>query len=122
MKDDGAKVEKYTDFMVGDAASFSLGHYVEYFIDFKAFGMMVVLFLYGLAGAAVYEFVISRAFYTQSILFALPVAYVCLDKWGSFQADTIYLYGQTFFGTICHAILFIPLYRAIDRLAQQKDA
>ena len=31
VKDDGAKVEKYTGFMVSDSASFSLGHYVEYF-------------------------------------------------------------------------------------------
>lgn len=119
VKDDGAKVEKYTDFKVSETASFSLGHYVEYYIDFKAIGMMVILFLYGLAGGAVYQFVLSRTFYTQAILFALPVAYVCLDKWGSFQTDTVYLYGQTFFGTICHTILFIPLYRVIDRVAQR---
>ena len=118
VKDDGAKVEKYTDFTVSETSSFSLGHYVEYFIDFKAIGMMVILFLYGLAGGVVYRFVLSRTFYNQAILFALPVAYVCLDKWGSFQVDTIYLYGQTFFGTICHAILFIPLYRVIERLAK----
>lgn len=121
VKDDGAKVEKYTNFIVSKTSSFSLGHYVEYFIDFKAIGMMVILFLYGLAGGAVYQFVLSRTFYNQAILFALPVAYVCLDKWGSFQADTVYLYGQTFFGTICHTILFIPLYRVIDRMAQRPN-
>ena len=121
VKDDGAKVERYTDFIVSDTSSFSLGHYVEYFIDFKAFGMMVILFLYGVTGGAVAQFILSRTFYTQSILFALPVVYICLDKWGSFQADTVYLYGQTFFGTICHAILFIPLYRVIERLARRSD-
>jgi len=117
-KDDAAKVERYTDLIVSDTTSFSLGHYVEYFIDFSAFGMMVFLLLYGFAGGLVYQFVISRTFYTQSILFTLPVTYVCLDIWGSFQADTIFLYGQTFFGTICHAILFIPLYRVIERLTK----
>jgi len=118
VKDDGAKVEKYTDFMVSDTSSFSLGHYVEYYIDFKAIGMMIVLLIYGWVGGRIFKFIVSREFMTQSLIFALPVVYVCLDKWGQFQTDTVFLYGQTFWGTLCHAVLFIPLYRVIDRLAK----
>jgi len=118
VKDDGAKVEKYTDFRVSETSSFSLGHYVEYYIDFKAIGMMVVLLIYGWVGGKIFKFIVSREFMTQSLLFALPIAYVSLDTWGQFQADTVYLYGQTFWGTLCHAVLFLPLYRVIDRLAK----
>ena len=48
VKDDGAKVEKYTQFMVADSASFSLGHYVEYYIDFGRWGTLFMLILYGI--------------------------------------------------------------------------
>ena len=118
VKDDGAKVEKYTDFMVSDTASFSLGHYVEYYIDFKALGMMIVLLIYGWVGGRIISFIVSREFMMQSLLFTIPIVYVCLDKWGQFQADTVFLYGQTFWGTLCHTVLFIPIYRVIDRLAK----
>ena len=118
VKDDGAKVERYTDFRVSKTASFSLGHYVEYFIDFKALGMMVVLLMYGWVGGKILQFIVTREFIAQSVIFALPIAYVCLDKWGQFQADTVYAYGQTFWGSVCHAVLFIPIYRAIGRIAK----
>jgi len=118
VKDDGAKVERYTDFMVSDTSSFSLGHYVEYYIDFKAIGMMVVLVIYGVFGGTVINFLLSRKFLKEHVLFTYPIIFACLNQWGQFQADAVYIYGQTVWGTLCHAVLFIPIYRLIDRVVK----
>ena len=116
VKDDGAKVEKYTDFRVSSTSSFSLGHYVEYFIDFGPLGMMLVLLIYGWIGGRVLTILVATNFTKASPIFLVAMGYVVLDKWGSFQADTVYLFGQTFFGLICHGFIFLPAYSAIQRL------
>ena len=48
LKDDKAKVEKYTDFYFGTygGSSFSLGHYCEAYIDWGRSGMALQLFIY----------------------------------------------------------------------------
>ena len=121
IKDDGEKVERFTGFMVGSAASFSLGHYVEYFIDFQSLGMILYLIAYGMMGGLIYRFLVRLGRQRIEPFLVLPLIYVCLDKWGTFQADTVFLYGQTFFGTICHGIIFIPIYRAITRILQVEN-
>ena len=52
VKNDRAKVEKYTDYYFGETSfsSFSLGHYCEAYIDWGPNLMMVHLLLYGLFG------------------------------------------------------------------------
>lgn len=118
VKDDGAKTFKFTGFQVSENSSFSLGHYTEYFIDFGEGGMMMMLLFFGISGGKIYAFMQNRTNRGISSLAAIALVYICLDKWGTFQADTVYLYGQTFFGIICHGLLFIPIYQGIDRLAR----
>ena len=123
VKDDGAKVEKYTGFMVSDNASFSLGHYVEYYVDFGRSGMLFILLVYGLLGGLTYRFFGHRSV-VHSILL-MGVVFVTLQNWGSFQNDAIWIYGNTFFGFICHAFIFRPIYKTLERLtmrAEQKSA
>lgn len=116
VKDDSAKVEKYTGFMVADSASFSLGHYVEYFIDFGKTGMLILLLLYGALGGMVYQKLTQLS--KVNIVLMFGVLYMVLQSWGSFQNDAIWIYGTTFFGFICHVIVFRPIYAAIERLTR----
>lgn len=114
VKDDGEKVEKYTGFMVADTSSFSLGHYVEYFIDFGKTGMLILLLFYGAAGGLVYRLIIQLS--KVNVILIFGVLYVVLQSWGSFQNDAIWIYGTTFFGFICHVAVFKPIYATIERL------
>lgn len=115
-KDDGAKVTQYTGFMVAASASFSLGHYVEYYIDFGQLGLILTLLFYGTVGGWLYLKAGKEG--KVNPLFTLGIIYVVLSQWGSFQNDAIYIYGLTFFGSIFHLYLFRPLYRAIEGLTQ----
>jgi hypothetical protein len=113
VKDDGAKVEKYTGFMVAESASFSLGHYVEYFIDFGKSGMLIFLLCYGVIGGMVYRIVTQKS--RLNVILMLGMLYSILQNWGSFQNDAIWIYGTTFFGFICHMLVFRPVYAAIEQ-------
>jgi len=112
VKDDGAKVEKYTQFVVSENSSFSLGHYVEYFIDFGSYWMMIALFIFGWIGGRIYRLCYSRSPDTNP-LFLCGILYITLFQWGSYQNDAIWIYGLTFFGAICHLFLFRPIYSLI---------
>ena len=113
VKDDGAKVEKYTGFMVAESASFSLGHFVEYFIDFGKSGMLIFLLFYGVIGGMVYRIVTQKS--RLNVILMLGMLYSILQNWGSFQNDAIWIYGTTFFGFICHMLVFRPVYAAIEQ-------
>ena len=115
VKDDGAKVKKYTGFMVADTASFSLGHYVEYFIDYGKFGMLVLLLFYGVIGGGIYKFIIKKSNVNGVLIFGM--SYVILQNWGSFQNDAIWIYGTTVFGFLCHFFAFRTVYSAIEKVA-----
>ena len=118
-KNDGAKVEKYTGFMVSEHASFSLGHYVEHYIDFGKLGCILFLVLYGLVGGTIYRLVMSRQASLNPIL-AFAIAFVVLQNWGSYQNDSVWIYGTTFFGLICHLWLFRPFYAWLQKFTQAK--
>lgn len=117
VKDDGAKVEEYAGFMVNHAASFSLGHYTEYYIDFGSSGMMLVLLLFGIVGGLIYQAVSKSRITGLNPLLFYALGFVVMEKWGSFQNDAIFVYGLTFFGALCHLFIFLPLYRIIIRIA-----
>jgi len=117
VKDDGAKVTKYTEFMVSATASFSLGHYVEFFIDFGQWGMMLALFVYGFIGGRIYRYIASDS-RGMNHLMMCGVLFVTLQHWGSYQNDAIWIYGLTFFGFICHLFLFRPIYGLVKSLTK----
>ena len=68
VKDDKAKVEKYTDFYFGTygGSSFSLGHYCEAYIDWGRWGMALQLFIYGMIGGGLYMLAILAHIGLQS--------------------------------------------------------
>ena len=120
VKDDGAKVQKYTGFMVSDSASFSLGHYTEYYIDFGKYFMMLPLFILGFLGGKIYRFAVNSVSKNYNPLFLSGFIFAFLNEWGSFQNDAIWIYGLTFFGFICHGFVFRVIYSAIDKISHVK--
>lgn len=117
VKDDGAKVTKYTGFLVSKNSSFSLGHYCEYFIDF-GYWMWLLLLGFGMAGGLILRSIknLSSSFH-KNLLIIPGVTFIILEPWGSFQNDSIFLLGLTFFGFITHVFLFGPLYRLVIQIA-----
>jgi hypothetical protein len=120
IKDDKAKVEKYTDYHFGTygGSSFSLGHYCEAYIDWGPSGMVLQLFLFGVLCGALYMIVIWR---TQSInpLLTLGVLWVCMKPFGTFQDDMVNVIGSIFWGSVCHLIIFFPLYKQANGWLQR---
>lgn len=119
VKDDKAKVEKYTDFYFGTygGSSFSLGHYCEAYIDWGRWGMALQLFIYGMIGGGLYMLAILRTSAFNPLL-ALGILWVCIKPWGTFQADMVTLIGTMFWGSVCHLLIFFPFYRWVNRWIQ----
>lgn len=119
VKDDKAKVEKYTDCSFGSygGSSFSLGHYCEAYIDWGRTGMLIQLFLFGVLGGGLCLITLRRTLNLNPLL-SLGILWVCMKPWGTFQQDMVTMTGQVFWGTICHLFLFIPLYRVANRWIQ----
>ena len=123
LKDDKAKVEKYTDFYFGTygGSSFSLGHYCEAYIDWGRWGMALQLFIYGLIGGGLYMLVTWRTAAFNPLL-ALGILWVCMKPWGTFQQDMVTLVGTVFWGSVCHLFIFFPLYRWANRWIQSRPS
>jgi len=115
LKDDKAKVEKYTDFYFGEygGSSFSLGHYCEAYIDWGRNGMLLQLFLFGIVGGGLFLIVLSRTMSLNPLL-SLGLLWVCMKPWGTFQQDMVTMSGQVFWGAVCHLVIFFPFYRWVN--------
>ncbi len=115
VKDDKAKVERYTDYYFGanSISSFSLGHYCEAYIDWGPFWMHLHLFIYGLFGALLLRLTIQRTSAFNALL-KWGILFAILSGWGTYQQDMVTVLGRTVWGTFCHLILFYPLYRWIN--------
>jgi hypothetical protein len=97
VKDDQWKVEKYAKRMIGDNASFSLGHFAEHYVDFGSRGMWVSLLLFGVGlGLLTIFFLRPSAMPGCDLLYLFLV----LSKAFSYQADAITIYGQVFWGSV----------------------
>ena len=97
VKDDQWKVEKYAKRMIGDNASFSLGHFAEHYVDFGSRGMWVSLLLFGVGlGLLTIFFLFPSAVPGCDLLYLFLV----LSKAFSYQADAITIYGQVFWGSV----------------------
>ena len=120
VKNDREKVERFTDYYFGgerNISSFSLGHYCEAYIDWGPYGMMVHLFIYGLIGGLFMVITTNRTSRLNPIL-AFGVLWVVLTPWGTFQQDMTTISGKVVWGSICHLLIFFPLYRWTDRFLQ----
>lgn len=117
VKDDKAKVERYTDYYFGanSFSSFSLGHYCEAYIDWGPFWMHLHLFIYGLFGALLMRLTLTRTAGLNDLL-KWGVLFAVLSSWGTFQQDMISVLGSTVWGTLCHLVLFMPFYKWLNRL------
>lgn len=116
VKDDKAKVERYTDYYFGanSFSSFSLGHYCEAYIDWGPFWMHLHLFVYGLFGALLLRLTIQRTAGLNDLL-KWGILFTVLSGWGTFQQDMVTVLGRTVWGTACHLVLFLPLYKHLNR-------
>ena len=123
IKNDRAKVERYTDFYFGEFAfaSFSLGHYCEAYIDWGPNGMMFHLFVYGLIGGLLVRIALSRS-RTLNPLLALGLLWAVMYHWGTFQQDMVTVAGRTGWGALCQLVIFFPIYRWTDRFIQSSPA
>lgn len=120
VKDDKAKVERYTDYYFGanSFSSFSLGHYCEAYIDWGPFWMHLHLFVYGLFGALLMRLTVQRTAGLNDLL-KWGILFTILSGWGTFQQDMVTVLGRTVWGTACQLFLFIPIYTFIDRLCRK---
>ena len=116
IKNDRAKVEKYTDFYFGvnSFSSFSLGHYCEAYIDWGPYGMMIHLFIYGLLGGLLFRITIKR-YNNLNTLLLWGIIWVVMYPFGTFQQDMVTVLGRVVWGAVCHLFLFSPIYYRLDK-------
>lgn len=121
IKNDKAKVEKYTDFYFGayGGSSFSLGHYCEAYIDWGTKGMLIQLFAFGLIGGCLYILTLIRT-KTLNPLLSLSITWICMKPWATFQADMITMTGQLIWGAVSHLLIFFPLYKFMNIWIQNR--
>ena len=121
IKNDRAKVERYTDYYFGENSfsSFSLGHYCEAYIDWGPFGMMLHLFVYGLTGGLLVRMARRRSKGLNPLL-GLGLLWAVMYHWGTFQQDMVTVVGRTCWGAFCQLLLFFPLYRWLNSATQKK--
>ena len=120
VKNDREKVERFTDYYFGGArsfSSFSLGHYCEAYIDWGPNGMMVHLFIYGILGGVLIIITTNRTRRLNPIL-AFGILWVVLTPWGTFQQDMVTISGKVVWGSICHLLIFFPIYKGVNRFIQ----
>ena len=120
VKNDRKKVERFTDYHFGgerNVSSFSLGHYCEAYIDWGPNGMMIHLFIYGIIGGVLLVITTNRTRRLNPIL-SFGILWVVLTPWGTFQQDMTTISGKVFWGSVCHLLIFFPLYRWTNRLIQ----
>ena len=113
LKNDRAKVEKYTGLFFGgerSKASFSLGHYCEAYIDWGPFGMMLHLFLYGCLGGWLSNLILRQSIIKNTI-FGAGTLFTILSFWGTYQKDMITLTGSIVWGGLAFLVLFPPILR-----------
>ena len=115
LKNDRAKVERYTDYYFGahSFSSFSLGHYCEAYIDWGPFGMMIQMIAYALIGIALLRFLHNQYSEINPLLY-YGLIWVILQPWGTFQQDMVTVSGTIFWGSLCHLLIFRPLYKLIN--------
>lgn len=96
VKDDQLKVEKYAGVNIADHASFSLGRYAEWYVDFGPLGMGVVGLVFGMIAGG-----LTRLWRSESApeeAFVVIFLSLILADFCSYQSDEIVTLGQSFWG------------------------
>ena len=80
--------------------------------------MWLLLLGFGMAGGLIVRSIKNLpSSFSKNLLFIPGVTFIILEPWGSFQNDSIFLFGLTFFGYVTHVFLFGPLYRLVIQIA-----
>lgn len=103
IKDDQWKVERYAGILIADNASFSLGRYAEWYVDFGSAGVWLFAMIFGMLSGF-----IPRCFGQRGDPkdLAVTMIYLCLllPTFVSFQFDEIVCIGQTFWGIVVFSL------------------
>ena len=100
------KVTKYTGIThagLSQGTSFSLGYFVDCYIDFGMYGMMIPLFLIGLFYGYVHFYFIKNS--SRNILFNYSVAGALFMEFFALEMDNTYLLGRLFAAVLTFLLL-----------------
>lgn len=101
IKNDQLKVEKFAGVEIANNASFSLGRYVEWYVDF-GYGMLLVGALFGWIGAQIIRFVQYKR-HSPFLEIINPIfLFLVMQTFCSFQSDEIVITGQTFWALLVY--------------------
>jgi hypothetical protein len=117
-KNDTDKIVKYAGKVVWTKGSFSLSYYAEAFVDFGPIGMMVFLFIFGWIVGKVY--LACFALKGLNTLFHYSITTVVLFPFATYGSDAIQLFGSLFWGAVAHLIIFVPVYRYINKIVKNQ--
>ena len=95
--DNSIKTTKYTGIRYATAkqgASFSLGYFAEFYIDFGPFYMMPMLFLMGLFYSRIYKYFLTKASNNPVFNYSLVGAF--FFEFYAFEMDGTYIAGRLF--------------------------
>jgi len=114
-KDDSKKTSKYTGRQfagLNEGASFSLGYYTEFYIDFGAPGMFIALFIFAFLVGKIFNRIMRLPY---NLLLRYSIAAMVLLPFAIFESDSIFLFGILFWGALTHIFVFKIIYRRIDK-------
>lgn len=95
--DNSLKTTKYTGINYASAkqgASFSLGYFAEFYIDFGAYLMMPMLLLMGFLYSRIYKFFLTKA--SDNPVFNYSIVGAFFFEFYNFEMDGTYLTGRLF--------------------------
>jgi hypothetical protein len=107
IKNDQWKVEEFAGVEIADNASFSLGRYAEWYVDYGG-GMLLCGLLAGLAAVWIVR-LICRKGLSRSALIDPIFTVLVLQNFCSYQSDEIVVYGQTFWAIVVYVTIGRPL-------------
>ena len=80
--------------------------------------MHLHLLIYGLFGALLVRLTLQRTSGLNDLI-KWGILFVVLSGWGTFQQDMVTVLGRTVWGTLCHLVLFMPVYKQLNRLCNR---
>jgi hypothetical protein len=108
VKNDQWKVERFAGVDIADNASFSLGRYAEWYVDYGR-GMLLCGLLFGAVGGWLI-WVIHRRATSLAASWLDPIfLMLALQNFCSYQSDEIVVYGQTFWAMVVYIGIGRPL-------------